>query len=159
MTAWESIEFEFARLYSVLVGAPDGPAIMDYGDGRIFRDRLARLVKAGELHFMRRPNQPDEGEFSSLCAHASMAADRRNDVAHGIVSQIDKLEFFRNGIQVRFLNRDHWALIPPLYLVRRHIDGLPTFAYRSRDMDILSNRMLLVCAAISEYRSRLTARP
>lgn len=156
LSAWETVEFEMARLYSTFADDPDGAAIHRYGDGRIFRDRLAQLHIAADKHFIRRPGQSTEGDFKALADHAEKAADRRNEVAHGIVMRIDTITFFRNAILVRLWHRPHFALVPPLYLLRKHVDGLPEFAYRSRDLRVLSGRMLDLATGVSRYRHLLT---
>jgi hypothetical protein len=45
-------------------------------------------------------------------------ADRRNEIAHGMVFRIDQITFFRERLKPQLLHREHWALIPP-YMHRR----------------------------------------
>lgn len=153
MSCWENVEFALARVYSCLCGDPDGPSVQQYGVVQVFSARLQSSAEAACRYFIAHPDQMAEGDLFELRRHALAASARRNDVAHGIVFQVDALTHFRNQIPVNLLNRPHFALIPPLYLLRKHLDGLPTFAYRSRDMAILCNRLIDLTGAIEGYRT------
>ena len=79
MTQWETIEFEFSRLYSWFGGAfEEQSLVIEYGAGRIFRDRATALARKAEEHFTSNTNQIRESEFHSLLVQARGYADRRN---------------------------------------------------------------------------------
>lgn len=156
ISSWESLEFELARLFSVYVNDPDGDAWFSYGEGRIFRERLLNLRSAAKSYVVRYCSQEHEGDLNDLLQHAVSAADRRNDIAHGIVFRIDQLTFFRNKLQVRLWGRPHWALIPPAYLARRHDDGLPQFAYTSHEIKRTAKNIIELGIRISALREQLS---
>jgi hypothetical protein len=144
MSRWESLEFELSRLHSLFLGALDETdAMRDYGKGRIFPERLDTLTKAAAPHFYSHPSQKSEGQFDEVLEQARLFADRRNDVAHGIVFRIDQITYFREQIKPQLLKREHYALIPPLYALKPHrATGLPSYAYTSASMDRLSHRLM-----------------
>jgi len=144
MSRWESLEFELSRLHSLFLGTLDETdAMRDYGKGRIFPERLERLATAADRHFCSEPCQKREGQLDELLEQARGYADRRNEVAHGLVFRIDEITFFREQIKPQLLKREHYALIPPLYASRPHrASGLPAYAYTSASMDRLAHRIM-----------------
>lgn len=113
---------------------------------------MEAMAAASARHFIAHPNQAAEGDFDVLMREAVAASARRNDIAHGIVMQVNDIGHFRNQIPVNLLRREHHALIPPLYLLRKHVDGLPTFAYRSADMETIFIRLYELAEKIKAYR-------
>ena len=92
VTAWESGEFELARLHSVLVEDPDGASLQElYGAGNIFRDRLSALRREFDRYRVSLCCQYREGEFDYLTAAAEGFSNRRHEVAHGLVIRADRL--------------------------------------------------------------------
>ena len=158
ITAWESVEFELSRLYSIFAGDPDGSAIQEYGRGQIFRERLKSLKEAGERAFIRRPDQGLEDIMGCLGGTAQGYSNRRNEVAHGIVFLVSSLTFFR----VRFCTAAgecSWALIPTYYNIRKHNnDGAPTYAYTSTELRALTGMLYELLDKIKGFRITLFAR-
>ena len=154
---WEGIELEFARLYSVFMGDPDGSIVGDYGKPRIFADRVAGLRRAAQGYFTRKPHQPHEGEFSRLAFVAERFADRRNEVAHGFVLPVDRIDYFRERMELQEVSHRHYLLIPPLYSIRKHVDGLPAYAYSYPTMIELGKRLVVLWGEITDLRAALVA--
>lgn len=154
MSHWEEIEFELSRLYTWFGDSLDDQLLMnEYGKGTIFRMRAAALATKAEEFFVSNPNQNREGEFHNLLANATGFANRRNDIAHGIVFQIDKITFFRDRLKPNLLKRDHFAVIPPLYAFRyANAEGFPKFAYTSKEMRTLERRLQKLHKAIEKFR-------
>jgi hypothetical protein len=155
MTAWESIEFELSRTYSIFHGEADGPGIQVYGTGRIFQERLKLLREAGYRYFCRVHNQPLEGAFDRLSEALDWHSSRRNEVAHGVVFNVANLSYFMQRFGLRTGLRPQYLLIPPLYTVRSHPGGLPAYAYAYTDLLLLRDRMHILLGEIMDYRSWL----
>ena len=126
---WEAIELELARLYSVFMGDPDGAAVNDYGRPRIFAERVLGLRKVGEAHFTQMPDQALEGELARVTMISERFADRRNEVAHGFALPVENMTYFQQQMKLSKARRNHYLVIPPIYTVRKHVGGLPTYAY------------------------------
>lgn len=152
MTHWETVEFELARLYSLLVGAPDGPALHQYGAGRIFRDRLVALRQAAGKHFVQRPHQAWEAQFDFVAVRAEGFSDRRNDVAHGVVFEVSGITFFRERVGLSKGGNQQFLLIPPIYARRWHDGGLPIFCYGSHEMIALHGQLRDLWSDIDAFR-------
>src|SRR4051812_37914828 len=89
---WEFIEFNLARIHSVFVGDPDGSAALrEYGNGRNISERGAIIRASFERWAALSPNQKREGQFNKFMREVVGFADRRNEIAHGIVHQVSGL--------------------------------------------------------------------
>jgi hypothetical protein len=153
---WEAAEFELSRLYTCFGGSLDDQTLMhEYGEGRIFRERAQALDKKADEYCKRQSCQQREGDFDNLLRQCLGYADRRNDIAHGIVFRVDRITFFRDRIRPDRLHREHFAVIPPLYAHRWHKGGFPDFAYTSRELSRLLNLLVGLRDAIENYRKRL----
>jgi hypothetical protein len=87
ISSWELVEVELAVLYSIFIGKPnDLDAIVEYGKlHSIFNNRMNAVGKAAASFFLKQPSQEKEGEWSSIDAVARELADKRHQIAHGIV--------------------------------------------------------------------------
>jgi hypothetical protein len=114
-----------------------------YGKGRIFPERIDNLAKVAERHFRISPCQKREGRLDALLEEARRYADRRNEIAHGIVFRIDEIMFFRQRLKPQRLHREHWALIAPLYASKAHREsGMPAYAYTSESINRIALRLM-----------------
>jgi hypothetical protein len=156
ISRWEQIEFQLALLYSTFVGRPNnGKAVQEYGAGRIFRERLQLLRRRGEEYFMTQSDQALEADFKNICIAAEGFADRRNEVAQGVVSPSIFLPSFRED---RLGNVDRWALAPPHFAVRNfNAEGFPKYAYTSRELNELVMRLGALQEQIEAFRAKLGA--
>ena len=57
----------------------------EYLSARIFRERADVIDRAGETYFIAHCNQELESETENILRETRLAANRRNDIAHGIV--------------------------------------------------------------------------
>jgi hypothetical protein len=159
MDRWENLEFGLARIYSIFVNDPDGEALTAYGKGRIFRDRITELRKAGEAYFRSEPHQTHEGTFDAICAAAEGFAGRRNEVAHGVVFFVNNLPGIRKRFDLRD-DRKQFLLIPPLFAHRNHgPDGLPSWGYAFEELWELMARMLDLSTTTTDYHRCLLGLP
>jgi len=151
---WEAVEFELSRLHTWFGGKLDDQALMaEYGKGPIFRERAKNLERRAEKHFIAHPNQRREGEFRNLLSDCRNYAERRNDIAHGMVFRIDRITWFREQLKPKLLKREHYALVPPLYAIRYATQkGYPAFAYTSKEMIRIGQRLVKLRHSIAEFR-------
>jgi hypothetical protein len=155
MTCWEATEFQLSRVYSIFVGQVDDPDAMrsGYGSGRIFQERIGNLRKAADAYFRRDPHQPLEGAFDSIAEAVVGFADRRNEVAHGIVLDVKKVSYIASCMGLTDKTRPHFVLIPPLYLLRKHTElGAPSYIYTSAALKRLAGLILGVERNVRIYR-------
>lgn len=159
MSGWESIEFEFARLYSIFIGdEPDGMSMRDYGTGRIFSVRIDVLNQKAEAYFVNHPCQKMEGEFSRIVIAATGFSARRNDVAHGIVMNVAGIRFFQNRISMLDPSTIQTVLVPPFHILRSHDGvGMPSYAYNKNQLEQLALRLHELELAIREFRVALVS--
>ncbi len=83
LSEWSMVEIALGRLYAALDGAPPQVAWRVYAAERDPRARRARLSEAAQAHFV-----DGESEDGVTCRRvieaAGLAAQRRDDVVHGI---------------------------------------------------------------------------
>jgi hypothetical protein len=152
---WEAIEFDCARLYSVFVGDPDGEALRAYGEGKIFRDRRINLEKAAAMYFIKHIDQNLEGEFARICATAEGFAERRNEVAHGLVLSVAHIPFFADKLMLAKPGEPQFLLVPPYHTIRNHVEGLPKFAFNKAQMGFFATRMIIFGNSVALFRQAL----
>lgn len=88
MTGWEQVEMELACLYAAFLGVQPLAAIAmpEYVKARVFWQRRDVVLEAAACYFQRYCSQELEGKRDGVMAAVNGFADRRNDVAHGIVT-------------------------------------------------------------------------
>lgn len=156
MSAWESVEFELARILAALIGQPDDPRIIQfYGSGRIFQDRLNFVKIAADHHFMVSPNQDFEGDFELLAQDLTLAADRRNEVAHSVVYDVAGSNYLTGKARPAAKGVASYVMLPPFYAYKRHTTGGPTFAYSSKEAIKLARQILSLQMRARPFRHRL----
>lgn len=153
---WERIEFLLARIYSIFVGDPDGDALREFGTGRRnIWDKLSVLKDAAEQAFARRPNQKSEGDLFKWILHVEGFADRRNEIAHGIVYMVSLFTFFRQRTD-RPDYQVQYAVIPAYHIAKHHNpNGIPKYMYASPEMVELIRCLDLLFLNLDELRQRL----
>jgi hypothetical protein len=153
---WERIEFVLSRLYSLFVGKPnDGPAMREYGAGRILPERVNILRKAAEEWFVKNQNQKREGTFDRLTQEVLGFSDRRNEIAHGTVDRVSALTFFRE----RTSRADYlvqWAVVPAYQISKRYnFGGVPKYMYGTPEMKLLLERLIILYVALGDFLDEL----
>jgi hypothetical protein len=153
---WEEIDFQLARIYSIMVGDPDGDALREYGSGRNIPEKLVKLRKAAdEQWFKRKPNQRREGEWDRLLDQVEGFAERRNEFAHGLVYPLTYLTLFRERTDLPdYLVQ--YGIIPGYQTLKRYsASGIPSFMYTSENMTTLQERMTLLFAELADFQKIL----
>ena len=149
---WERIEFTIARLHSVFAGGPDESSEMrEYGAGRNVVERSIIIKTQADKWFVKHPNQRQEGQFDKLMREYLGFADRRNEIAHGIVHPVSGLTYFRQ----RTTRADYlvqYAVIPPYQVMKRyHDNGVPKYMYASPEMELLMDRLSDLYAGVFDF--------
>lgn len=157
ISEWEAVEFGLSRIHSVFCGDPDGEALRLYGKGRIFKERHSILSAAGDQYFVTKPNQDLEGRLVRLLRATEGFADRRNEVAHGIVMAASNIEYFRIAMKIEPTEL-RYALMPPYYLLRKHQpDGFPAYAYNAEKLSELHKLLSDLSLQIENFRRSVVA--
>jgi len=141
LSQWEFLEFTLARMYSVFVGAPDTARVQEYGRGNIFRTRIGPLVMEADQYFTHSPNQAKEAEFDRIIAIALFYSHRRNEVAHSIVMDVVDLPYFRGKVPFLKSGVKQCLLVPPFHSMKKHINGLPSYAYNKKQLMVLARNI------------------
>jgi hypothetical protein len=125
LSEWSMVEIALGRLYAVLDGAPPQRAWNIYAAEREPRARQSRLSEAARARFI-----DDETEDSVTCRRvieaAGLAAQRRDDVVHGIAV------LFRPGAL------DGSYLVPTGFTAGD--SNVPAYAYTAAQITTLRSR-------------------
>jgi hypothetical protein len=126
LSAWERVENQVANLFCIFVGArvnvdKPAPAIRAYGAIISFTSRADMLQAAAAAYFLSHPQIAGQQEtWSNLLKELRGFANRRNDIAHGMVEQEFNFKEERsNG----------FFLVPGLYISKKYPTDEPP-AYR-----------------------------
>jgi hypothetical protein len=133
LSYWERFELDLACLYATFLGIRPTQAISrpEYKSARIFRERANVIDRAGSAFFIALPNQALESETEELLRESRLAANRRNDIAHGVVGDLWSM----NAPAI-----DYVKLFPSNYKRKDFDDvGSPRYALSSRDINHFSN--------------------
>jgi hypothetical protein len=136
LSTWEELETRLAGLYAAFCEQSqyDRATNNEYGAPANFRVRLAALERAGCRYFVKRPHQDLEGEFAWLIRTADGWAQRRNDVAHGIVRFLHMVR----DPQATLLsgNPIECCLVPPHFREAKYISpDTPAHILTSREIN------------------------
>jgi hypothetical protein len=83
---------------------------------------------------------------------------RRNEVAHGIAFNIERITAFANHLAPDARGKQQYAVIAPYHCLKQHNqDGLPAFAYTRDTLEILVATMATVYAEIDRFRKSILA--
>ena len=153
LSQWEAVEIQFARIYSILAGKPyELEPIKEYGEPGIFRERATRLERRFESYRVRRSAQALEGDFRVLFRRTLGWSGRRNDVAHGIVEQAQKLARYRNLYERE--GKIRYVLIPSYYMHRkRDASYRPTYCYSSQELHDFAAQIFELSTGLEEFQA------
>ena len=149
LSQWESIELELSVLYALFTGrAGDSEATREYGKGRIFTDRATAVEDLAEKWLR---DQTLESEFGQIMCTIRHFADRRNDVAHGIVRPIHWI------VPNRIRQTDYnfkYCLVPSYYNYKKYgTDNLPSYMYIGNTLIELENKLFYLSAEAVTFRT------
>ena len=134
LSTWEELETNLAVLYARFLGVSPKEATSrsEYANAGTFRGRSNQVREAACLFFVRHSSQHLEGYFDNLISELTKVADRRNDIAHGVVT------FWPGGTAdlEEALRRMEYMLVPSGYAVKKYgATGDPTYMYSSVELD------------------------
>ena len=131
-----------------------------YEDGKTTRGRLSVVEDAARQYFIGSPNQEAEGCLR-LIEGARGFADRRHEVAHGIVRPINwywpmlKPAHFGPEVNRAF----QFCLVAPHYQRGWIKDGAPEYIYTSRELNEIARQLFLFLRELAEFRFRYLPDP
>lgn len=127
LSAWEEIEAALGAIYCCFLGRPfERSAILEYGQGQIFRERANKLQSAAEVYFRKHCNQANEAQFDAMLTRVREYSAHRNDVAHAVVRADDWVDVGGDG-----WGTTGFYLLPSHYDPRRYGGDQPDFVYTS----------------------------
>jgi hypothetical protein len=164
ITAWEGIEVNLSRIYSMLHARPDDlETIRQYGEPLKFAHRFSNLQSFARRFFVTRPNQEIEGRLDDLAGRISSYSSRRNEIAHSLVNPIQIYPWFLERATSIKPRTNYWALIPSYHNFRDHVDmgadkplkRVPAFVYTSNELKHLEVGLNALYGELSGYREKL----
>jgi len=155
-TAWETIEFDLCVIFSTFCGDPIGEAMRLYGSNRSFPGRLDGFSRKAEEYFVHRPDQNREAQLHQLLTEVRGFVERRNEVIHGIVVQINNLNHFVQYLTDKSPHPIQFALVPPYHMERSHgDDGLPLYAYNEEMIDQMVEKIANLHSRLLDFQKAL----
>ena len=156
VSEWETIELELGHLYSLFEGKFGNPgSVRDYGTSPMFADRVAKLEKAKQRFFGRNPNRELDAEFCEMLERIRQYADRRHDVAHGIVRPI----IWAFGSAASSATGDlpfHYCVVAPDYKENRFDENhQPIYAYTWPEMMQIQGALHGAAHEVMRYKRKL----
>ena len=153
---WECVEFGLSEIHCALRGDLQFSSMGDYGrGGNIFRERISGLARTAEAYFHRVPHQAAEGDLDRLISEVVGFSDRRNEVAHSIVMDVQSVRYFQAIMPEAARGVPQFLAMPPIYHHRRMTDeGLPAFAYSTVELQRLCDAIFVIEASIDDYINR-----
>jgi hypothetical protein len=156
---WEYIEYSLSVLYSLFAGGITHERYKEYGNGITFSHRLAALERAAASWFVKCCDQNAEGEFSRIVTAARGFSDRRNEFAHGLVVNVNRIIVLRLRLRLSSGDGPMYLVIPPIHVWRKHNEiGMPMFGYSSYELNMLATRLRHFQAEIYLFQLRLFPR-
>jgi hypothetical protein len=158
LTEWENVETSLAKLFAVLVSARGKstfwlPAVQAYGSIASFKNRCDMIRVAGDAHFSTRQKIADKGgPFSKLIGEAGQYAARRNEIAHGKVSEVFWYDARKKSKSGGFY------LLPSLFNPRKVKKSGIAYAYVSADLLHYKQEFSKLHLRIEGFRFELTRR-
>ena len=144
ISRWEEIESELSHIYAIFIGQFQTEEGYDlyYVSGKTAAGRIATTKQAAESYFIRHPNQGNEAAVCDLLARISEFAQRRHEVAHGVVRPMQwyglALPQFKPPIDAPF----QFCVVPPHYQ-RDWFDTnrMPKYIYTSNELLAIEGRL------------------
>ncbi len=152
LSVWESMEQHLSYFFGFFcTGVGDGdrsiPSKRAYGSVITFRGRADMLRSAAEAYFMPHPDHAMKDRFFELLNMACNLSPRRNEIAHGCVTNVWFQFDEGKDIQIASLDESlkamRWLHCPPEYATNKHtpavMDGMKyrkrKYAYSTREID------------------------
>ncbi|MFA5968915.1 MAG: hypothetical protein WC816_06690 [Sphingomonas sp.] len=135
LSEWERYESDLSFLFAnFLGGAVLRGAMRSYNAVRTFQGRCDLLRAASESYFDGYHPKADFllDDFKTILASANKFAERRNEIAHGVV------DIFRQSPRdsQNITSIETYAIYPSYSTFKeRDLDSIPTYCYTSKELD------------------------
>lgn len=158
LTHWEQIESELSIWFALFIDKMWQHEAYDqyYEEGRTCRRRINTVEKAGEQFFIKKPDQRAESDFSTLIRATRGFADRRHELAHGIVRPV---QWFWTWVSATMKPPEgvdyEYCLVPPHYQ-RSWFDAKewrPDFVYTSKEIYEIDRNFVEHLHLLLHYRN------
>lgn len=161
LSAWEAIEGELSNIFAIFIGKMwTAEAYDDYrAKGKTTHRRLETIEKAAKVYFVKMPNQQAEGAFCRLVKYAKGFADRRHEVAHGIVRPLQWYGSLLPNVKPPIDGRPRYCLVPPHYQRDWFANGVPEYIYTSNELNEIEDRLLDLFDDVMDYRHHYVFTP
>jgi len=144
LSQWETMEAELSHIYAIAIGKyPQSEAYEDYYDkGRTSKARVERVRCAVQRFSIKYPDQNFEGGISNAMEAVLGFADRRHEVAHGIVRPIQWYGSAITDLATAGSAPFQFCLVPPHYHCNWFDDDqMPKYVYTSIELKMLTALM------------------
>jgi hypothetical protein len=156
---WEMLESELSHLFAHFIGKyGTNEAYDDYYDkSKTGARRLQTLEEAAEKYFCANPNQADEGDFSELIKKVSGFAERRHEIAHGILRPYHYLKLTMFEVNRERVSQFQHCIAPPHYQ-RNWLDQerrWPIYTYTSVEINGLWEALRALLHELIFFKHRI----
>jgi len=142
ISQWEHVESELSHLYALFIGKPWKEEAFDgyYEEGKTTKSRIKSVGIVSHSFFQRNPDQTREGNFTALMRCVEGFADRRHEVAHGIVRPIQWYRVALPDLEAPPNSPFQFCVVPPHYQ-RSWFDEnrMPRYVYTSKELIYLES--------------------
>jgi hypothetical protein len=154
LTSWEWAEQGLANIFAVLTGVldvlPISPAVQAYGAVTSFTFHITMVEKAADFLFASDSNDELNHELRALIKECCGWSSRRNDVAHGRVTEVDrKLTPFGFFVFPSFYNTRKQKLTPSGFD--------PAYCYSAAQVHTFADAFDELNSKLFDFQDRLTA--
>jgi hypothetical protein len=156
---WEMLESELSHLFVHFIGKyATNEAYDDYYDrSKTGARRIQTLEEAAEKYFIANPNQTNEGDFSELIRKISGFAERRHEIAHGILRPYHWLKLTMFDVDRETVGPFQHCIAPPHYQ-RNWLDEekrWPVYTYTSVEISAFSEALGALIKEVIFFKHRL----
>ncbi len=162
LTEWEHVENACAKLFAVLVSANQrqtyhAPAVRAYGCIFSTGTKAEMLRTAAKAYFSRRKGKAHfEAELMRVTQEYLEFANRRNEIAHGIVSRVFLTE--KTSLRGHRPGAIGLYLLPSFYNPRKFKNEIFTSRYTSSDLVYYRQEFTKLCLRIGSLSERMAGK-
>jgi hypothetical protein len=161
LTEWSHVETACAEIYAILVSAKgrfpfETPVVRAYGSLPSFSTQCQLVRYAAEAFFHKRPQSKQlHSRLEKLLDIIGKFSPRRNEIAHGQVSQV----FLQKSKRSHQMRNTGYYLLPTLYNLKKFdlAKSEITYQYRSSDVIHYRQEFTKLHLQLSAFRDQLKA--
>jgi hypothetical protein len=155
LSQWESLESELSHIYAVFIGKLFKDEAYDqyYDEAKTSKQRIKSIDDAAAKFFQKQPDQATEGEFTRLIEATAGYADRRHEVAHGIVRPMQWYQSSLPDFAPPSYTPLVYCLVPPHYQrTWFQTNGMPRYVYTSKELAVLADKFSVFLLEAIKFR-------